>query len=93
VEDVCASINRLLPELGHDTPKITDTFPEHIQAREEKMRAIWAGCDLRNDRIRAVTGIEFRSLDSSIRDCVESLLSVAGVQPQLRDGFTLPKSS
>jgi len=92
VEDVCASINRLLPELGHDTPQVTDTFPEHIQAREAKMRAIWAGCDLRNDRIKAVTGIEFRSLDTSIRDCVESLLSVAGVQPQLREGFSLPKN-
>ena len=56
------------------------------------MRAIWAGCELRNDRIKSVIGIEFRSLDTSIRDCVESLLSVAGVEPQLREGFTLPKN-
>jgi nucleoside-diphosphate-sugar epimerase len=84
VEDVCASIDRLLPELRHDTPAVSDPFPERIQAREAEMRAIWAGTELRNDRIRAVTGIEFRPLDDSIRDCVESLLAVAGVSPVRR---------
>ena len=81
VEDVCSSIDRLLPELEFDTPEVTDSFPEHIQAREEEFRKIWAGCELRNDRIKAVTGMEFRSLDVSIRDCVESLIAVAGVRP------------
>jgi nucleoside-diphosphate-sugar epimerase len=84
VEDVCASIDRLLPELKHDTPEVIDPFPEHIQAREQKMRAIWAGCELRNDRIRALTGMQFRPLDDSIRDCVESLMSVAKVEPKRR---------
>lgn len=88
VEDICASIDRLLPELGHDAPDVTDTFPERIQAREAEMRAIWAGCELRNDRIRAVTSATFRPLDISVRDCVESLLAVAKVQPKLRPGFT-----
>ena len=87
VEDVCADIDRLLPELGHDTPPVTDAFPEHIRAREAELRAIWAGCDLRNDRIRRVTGITFRPWDESLRDCVESLLSIARVQPKLRPGF------
>jgi hypothetical protein len=87
VEDVCASIDRLLPELGHDTPAVTDNFPERIQAREAEMRGIWAQCELRNDRIREVTGMTFRTLDESIRDCVESLLSVAKVKPVLREGF------
>ena len=87
VEDICASIDRLLPELGHDTPEVTDPFPERIQAREAEMRAIWAGCELRNDRIKAVTNVSFRPLDDSIRDCVESLLSVARVPVKLREGF------
>ena len=87
VEDLCADIDRLLPELGHDTPAVSDDFPERIRAREAEMRAIWAGCDLRNDRIRALTGIVFRPLDTSLRDCVESLLSIAGVQPRRRAGF------
>ena len=90
VEEICASIDRLLPELGHDTPEVTDPFPDRVKAREEELRAIWAGCDLRNDRIKAVTGIEFRPFDESLRDCVESLLSVAKVQPKLREGFSLP---
>ena len=88
VEDICADIDRLLPELGHDTPQVTDPFPDRIKAREAEFRGIWAGCDLRNDRIKAVTGIAFRSLDESIRDCVESLLGVAKVKPVLREGFT-----
>lgn len=87
VEDVCASIDRLMPELGHAEATLMDTFPERIQAREEEFRTIWAGCDLRNDRIRAVTDVTFRPLDDSIRDCVESLLAVAGVQPKLKEGF------
>jgi nucleoside-diphosphate-sugar epimerase len=88
VEDICASIDALLPELGHATPEITDPFPERIQAREAEMREIWAGCELRNDRIREVVPITFRSLDESIRDCVESLLQVAKVQPVLREGYS-----
>lgn len=90
VEEVCAGIDRLLPELGHDPPEVTDPFPDHIKARETKYRGIWAGVQSRNDRIRAVTGITFRPFDDSLRDCVESLLSVAKVKPKLRDGFSLP---
>lgn len=90
VEEICASIDRLLPELGHDTPGVTDNQPDRVKAREKELRDIWAGCDLRNDRIRAVTDIEFRPFDESLRDCVESLLTVAKVQPKLREGFSLP---
>ncbi len=89
VEDICESIDRLLPELGHDTPDVTDNFPDRLKAREEEFRSIWAGCQLRNDRIRAVTSVKFRPLDDSIRDCVESLLTVAGIQPKLKAGFTV----
>jgi len=74
----------LLPELHHDTPAITDPFPERVQARESELRAIWAGCELRNDLIRTVTDVTFRSLDESIRDCVESLLTVGEVVPKVR---------
>lgn len=87
VEDVCASIDRLLPELGFAGARLVDPFPEKIQAREAEFRAIWGGCELRNDRIRAALGMEFRPLDESIRDCVESLLSVANVKPVLKPGF------
>ena len=84
VEDICASIDRLLPELRHDTPPVTDPFPERVQKREAELRAIWAGCELRNDRIRSVTGASFRPFDESLRDCVESLISVGKVQPKRR---------
>jgi nucleoside-diphosphate-sugar epimerase len=79
-EDICASIGRVLPELGHTPPAITDPFDERVRSREAELRAIWAGCDLRNDRIRAAMPISFRPLDTSIRDTVESLMSLANVQ-------------
>jgi nucleoside-diphosphate-sugar epimerase len=92
VEDICADIARLLPELGHDTPPVTDPFPERIKAREAEFRGIWAGVELRNDRIRAATGVTFRPLDDSIRDCVESLLSIAKVQPVRRSSADVSAS-
>jgi len=84
-ENICADIDRLLPELRHATPDVTDPHPDRLKAREAEMRAAWGACELRNDRIRNLLGIEFRPLDVSIRDCVESLLSVAGVTPVVRD--------
>lgn len=84
-EDICASIDRVLPELHHEPGPITDPSPARWQEREAEFRAIWAGLELRNDRIRAaVPAIAFRPLDDSIRDCVESLLNVAGVTPNRR---------
>jgi len=82
VEDVCASIGRLLPELGFAGATLIDPFPEKVQAKEAEFRAIWGGCELRNDRIRETLDMEFRPLDVSIRDCVESLLSVAKIEPK-----------
>ena len=89
VEDICADINRLLPELGHAEAELVDNHPERHREREAEFRGIWAQCDLRNDRIRSVTGVSFRPLDESVRDCIESLITVADVQPKLRDGFSL----
>ena len=83
-EDVCATIDRVLPELRHDPGPIVDATPERLKDREAEFRSIWAGCTLRNDRIRGVLPITFRPLDDSIRDCVESLLAVAGVEPSRR---------
>ena len=84
VEDVCASIDRLLPELGFAGAKLFDPLPEKVKAREAQFRAIWSGCELRNDRIKAALGMEFRSLDESIRDCVESLITIGGIKPVLK---------
>ncbi|MBT4160049.1 MAG: NAD-dependent epimerase/dehydratase family protein [Gammaproteobacteria bacterium] len=84
VEDVCADIDRLLPELQFDAPDVTDPFPERIQAREEELRGIWAQCELRNDRVRNLLDMDFIPLDKSVRDCVESLITVGGVVPRVR---------
>ncbi|MDA8656985.1 hypothetical protein N9L59_05860, partial [Luminiphilus sp.] len=80
----CASIHRLLPELGFAGATLVDPLPDKVKAREAQFRAIWGGCELRNDRIKDALGMEFRSLDESIRDCVESLITIGGVQPVLK---------
>lgn len=83
-EDIVATIDRVLPELRHAPGPIVDRSPDRFKEREAEFRSIWAGCVLRNDRIRSVVPITFRPLDDSVRDCVESLMAIAGVQPQRR---------
>lgn len=83
-EDIARSIDRVLPELRHDPGPIVDNSPDRWKEREAEFRSIWDGLELRNDRIRAAVPIEFRPLDDSLRDCVESLIAVAGVVPNRR---------
>ena len=83
-EDIVATIDRVLPELRFDPGPILDETPERLKAREAEFRSIWGGLTLANDRIRAATPVTFRPLDDSIRDCVESLVAVAGVEPRRR---------
>lgn len=83
-EDIALSIDRVLPELHHDPGPIVDNSPERWKEREGEFRSIWGGLQLRNDKIRGVLPIEFRPLDDSLRDCVESLIAVAGIVPNRR---------
>merc|ERR1719291_426467 len=83
-EEISARIGELLPELGYAAPEKVVDYSEKSKAREAEFKAIWRGIDLRNDRIRAVTGMTFRPFDESLRDCVESLLAVAGAKPAIR---------
>ena len=85
VADVCARIARVLPELNFKVTPPKEVHPEKLQAREQDFRAKWAQVDLRNDRIREATRLEFRDFDETLRDCVESLMSVAAVAPVTQD--------
>ncbi len=89
VEEVCARIDRLLPELGYATPDLTEDLDEAGLERKLRRKAVYAGTDLRNDRVRAVVGITFRQLNDSLRDMAESLITVGQVTPVLRPGFSL----
>ncbi len=84
VEQICADIDRLLPELNHAATPAIDMQNDRVKVREAEFRGIWAKATLRNDRIRAAAGVVFRPLDESIRDCVESLLAVANVPVKRR---------
>ena len=92
VEAICADIGRLLPELDHAPTAPIDNFADRIKEREAQFRAIWAKADLRNDRVRAATGVTFRPLDDSIRDCVESLIAIAKVEVRRKSGVAEPTS-
>ena len=85
IEEVCRRIDQLLPELRYATPDLSEDLNEAELKRSLERRAVYAGTDLRNDRIRAVLNVTFRDLNDSIRDCVESLISVGEVEPVLRD--------
>ena len=41
-EDICTSIDRLLPELRHDPGPIVDPSPDRWKERQEEFRSIWA---------------------------------------------------
>jgi nucleoside-diphosphate-sugar epimerase len=88
VEQICRDIDRLLPELNHAWTPAEDAQNDRIKAREAEFRAMWAKADLRNDRMRAATGIAFRSLDDSIRDCVEASLAIAKTPVKRREAET-----
>jgi len=88
LEDICTSIDRLLPELGYATPDLSEDLDDEARQRREEVVATFWGTDLRNDRIRAVVPIRFRPLDESVRDCVESMLTVANIKPVQRPGFS-----
>mgnify|MGYP001258538583 CR=1 FL=1 len=79
----------LNPDPNQQPMPIVEALSRKYGRSEAEMRAVWAGCELRNDRIRAVTSVNFRPFDESLRDCVESLITVGNVQPKLRDGFSL----
>src|SRR5262249_39743359 len=83
-EDICTSIDRVLPELHHDPGPIVDPSPERWKEREDEFRSIWNGLELDNDRIRAAVPITFRPLDESIPDCGESRLAIGHVVPNRR---------
>lgn len=85
-EDIVATIDRVRPELRHDPGPIVDESPQRWKDRKDEFVAIWANLQLKNDRIRRVVPITFRPLDESIRDCVDSLITVAGVEPTRRPG-------
>ena len=75
-EDICASIDRLLPELHHDPGPIVDDSPDRWkERREQEFRSIWAGLQLRNDRIRGCC--RSRSVRSTTRSATASSLAVA----------------
>jgi hypothetical protein len=78
-EDIVAEIGRVLPELRFEPGPIVDPSPDRWKEREAEFRSIWGGLMLRNDRIRAALDMDFRPFDDSLRDCVESLVAVAGV--------------
>ena len=66
------------PAAGAPTPTDGDG-PEDAEQRA-RLEDIWLYATLRNDRIRAATGVTFRPFAESLRDCVESLITVAGVE-------------
>lgn len=58
--------------------------PSSSDGRDFKKDLIWTRLQLRNDKVRAATGMEFRSLEESLRDTALALIEIAGVEPRMR---------
>lgn len=85
VEEIARKVGELFPEAGFNPSLIPrEVNSKSTQKKEAHYRSIWAGCDLRNDRIRATTGLTFRSFETTLRDCVESLITVGEIKPRLK---------
>ena len=79
VGNVCPTAEIQVRPMGTTSNPTQGGAPD--PAQEAALRRIWTNCDLRNDRIVAATGVTFRPIAESVRDCVESLLSVGEVVP------------
>ncbi|CAK0804873.1 unnamed protein product [Prorocentrum cordatum] len=82
VEELAGMLAELLPEAGIDPaagPEEAGLDP----AAEAELRAAWAGCELRNGKVRAATGLAFRPLADTLRGAAESLLAVGGRRHQV----------
>jgi len=98
VEDIGSTILKLLPEarLAIDKSAVpVDEFgPAYlasVKATEAEVRQIWSACSLQNHKICKAVGMAFRPMEESFRDCVESLITVAGVQPKCSEELTVKR--
>lgn len=70
---------------------MTEDLDEEELKRSQERRAVFAGTEIRNDRIRALIQRKFRDLDDSLRDMAEFLITVGEVTPVLRPGYSLER--
>jgi nucleoside-diphosphate-sugar epimerase len=90
VERIGATISKSMPHIDFDMSDLSMSDSEfgrgiliELGITETEARSIWQGCKLQNRRICETVGIIFRPLEESLRDCVQSLITVAGVSPRL----------
>ena len=88
-DDLAATVARLFPSMAPSL-KSMDQLPQAQKDREEEYRSIWQAVDMRNDRIKLVSQqcpsgpVTFRPFETTLRDCVESLILVGGVEPSMK---------
>jgi len=77
----------------HIGPRVMELFPRYdcattvapgVAGKVVRSSPIWIRMQMRNDKVRKATGLTFRMFDDTIRDTVESLVKVGGVQPKVK---------
>lgn len=87
--DIAATIAKLFPGMAPSL-KSMDQLPQQQKDREHEFRSIWRAVDMRNDRIKSVSQhcpsgpAAFRPFETTLRDCVESLILIGGVKPAMK---------
>eukprot|EP00746_Dinoflagellata_sp_MGD_P087002 gnl/MRDRNA2_/MRDRNA2_34505_c0_seq1.p1 gnl/MRDRNA2_/MRDRNA2_34505_c0~~gnl/MRDRNA2_/MRDRNA2_34505_c0_seq1.p1 ORF type:complete len:418 (+),score=65.58 gnl/MRDRNA2_/MRDRNA2_34505_c0_seq1:109-1254(+) len=92
VEDIGSIILKLLPEahlaINGSAVPVDEFGPAYlmtVSSTESEVREVWSTCSLQNQKICKDVAMVFRPLEDSLRDCVESLITVAGIQPKRAD--------
>mmetsp|Transcript_19645 Transcript_19645/g.61725 ORF Transcript_19645/g.61725 Transcript_19645/m.61725 type:complete len:390 (+) Transcript_19645:94-1263(+) len=74
-------------------PRIMELFPQYdcattvapgLAKKVVRSDPFWIRVQMRNDKVRKATGLTFQMFDDTMRDTVESLVRVGGVQPKMK---------
>jgi len=77
----------------HIGPRIMELFPKYdcattvapgLAKKVVRSEPYWIRVQMRNDKVRKATGLAFHTFDDTMRDTVESLVKVGGVQPKTK---------
>uniref|UniRef100_A0A7S1PSK0 NAD-dependent epimerase/dehydratase domain-containing protein n=1 Tax=Alexandrium catenella TaxID=2925 RepID=A0A7S1PSK0_ALECA len=74
-------------------PRIMELFPQYdcattvapgMAGKVGRSEPFWIRVQMRNDKVRKATGLDFCTFDDTLRETVESLVKIGGVKPKMK---------
>lgn len=81
-DDLGEHLNAAMASAGMDVDAAIGVEPGS-SGRDHRTDLIWMRLQLRNDKVCAATGMEFRPLEESLRDNAMALIEIAGLKPRM----------